>query len=315
MRQHEAGGASRRRRRRGAVANAAAAAAGKVLEAWRVVVVADEHVVDVLAEDVRGGHAGDGGLDGHCGPVVLLGGVRDGREGVGCDEAAQLPGGAGDEHRLRLFLPLVLGREAELPGALDGPDDLLPVLVALASAAHDAPGRGGLDELDLVPAALHKSVLPGGVKIEKGKLRGVPSNGMLCSGKELGVPDEVDGLLLLPADAPVGQPFADVLGVKSLCLDVMRAVGGVELGGVLITRIPPGAECKPHTDPGWHAKRYAKFGVQIASAPGQEFCFENARVETKPGDLFTFDNQQRHWVTNPTVFERVTMIVCVRLER
>ena len=34
---------------------------------------------------------------------------------------------------------------------------------------------------DLVPAALHKSVLPGGVKIEKGKLRGVPSNGMLCS--------------------------------------------------------------------------------------------------------------------------------------
>lgn len=40
---------------------------------------------------------------------------------------------------------------------------------------------------DLVPAALHKSTLPGGVKIEKGKLRGVPSNGMLCSLKELGL--------------------------------------------------------------------------------------------------------------------------------
>ena len=38
---------------------------------------------------------------------------------------------------------------------------------------------------DLVPAALHKSTLPGGIKIEKGKLRGVPSNGMLCSLKEL----------------------------------------------------------------------------------------------------------------------------------
>ena len=34
---------------------------------------------------------------------------------------------------------------------------------------------------DLVPVALHKSLLPGGVKIEKGKLRGVVSNGMLCS--------------------------------------------------------------------------------------------------------------------------------------
>ena len=38
---------------------------------------------------------------------------------------------------------------------------------------------------DLVPAALHKSTLPGGIKIEKGKLRGVPSHGMLCSLKEL----------------------------------------------------------------------------------------------------------------------------------
>ena len=45
---------------------------------------------------------------------------------------------------------------------------------------------------DLVPAALHKSVLPGGVKIEKGKLRGVPSNGMLCSLKELGMTAEHD---------------------------------------------------------------------------------------------------------------------------
>lgn len=44
---------------------------------------------------------------------------------------------------------------------------------------------------DLVPAALHKSTLPGGVKIEKGKLRGEVSNGMLCSLKELNL-DERD---------------------------------------------------------------------------------------------------------------------------
>ena len=44
---------------------------------------------------------------------------------------------------------------------------------------------------DLVPVALHKSTLPGGKKIEKGKLRGVMSNGMLCSLKELGL-DERD---------------------------------------------------------------------------------------------------------------------------
>lgn len=39
----------------------------------------------------------------------------------------------------------------------------------------------------VVPVALHKSYLPGGVKITKGKLRGVPSNGMMCSHEELGL--------------------------------------------------------------------------------------------------------------------------------
>lgn len=109
-------------------------------------------------------------------------------------------------------------------------------------------------------------------------------------------------------------PAADILGIKPLCLDVMRAVDGVELGGVLITRIPPGAMCKPHTDPGWHARRYDKYGVQITSAPGQRFHFDDESLETKPGDLFCFDNQHTHWVTNPTPYERVTMIVCVRKE-
>ena len=40
---------------------------------------------------------------------------------------------------------------------------------------------------DYVPAALHKSTLPGGIKIEKGKLRGVVSNGMMCGLSELGL--------------------------------------------------------------------------------------------------------------------------------
>ena len=88
-----------------------------------------------------------------------------------------------------------------------------------------------------------------------------------------------------------------------------------ELGGVLITRIPAGKECKPHSDPGWHARRYQKFGVQITSAPGQKFCFEDAELETKPGDIFWFDNEYTHWVTNPTPYERITMIVCIRIDK
>ena len=48
--------------------------------------------------------------------------------------------------------------------------------------------------------------------IKVGKIRGVESHGMLCSPTELGLPDPVDGLLILRADAPVGQPFAEYLG-------------------------------------------------------------------------------------------------------
>lgn len=110
-------------------------------------------------------------------------------------------------------------------------------------------------------------------------------------------------------------PSADLLGVKNLCHDVMRTVNGVGLGGVLITRIPAGATCKPHTDLGWHARYYDKFCVQITSAPGQQFCFDDQKLETKPGDLYWFDNQHTHWVTNPTIYERVSMIVCIRQEK
>ena len=48
--------------------------------------------------------------------------------------------------------------------------------------------------------------------IKVGKIRGVESHGMLCSPQELGLPDEVDGLLILREDAKVGQPFAEYLG-------------------------------------------------------------------------------------------------------
>ncbi len=72
----------------------------------------------------------------------------------------------------------------------------------------------------ICPAALHKSTLPGGVKITKGKLRGVASNGMMCSFQELGldlgcVPYACEnGILLLPEGTPVGVPVQDVLGLN-----------------------------------------------------------------------------------------------------
>ncbi|RRD89844.1 phenylalanine--tRNA ligase subunit beta [Conchiformibius steedae] len=63
-----------------------------------------------------------------------------------------------------------------------------------------------------VPCALVGAVLPGNFKIKPTKMRGQVSNGMLCSAKELGLPENgVDGLLELPADAPVGTNLRDYL--------------------------------------------------------------------------------------------------------
>nr|Q31F19.1 RecName: Full=Phenylalanine--tRNA ligase beta subunit; AltName: Full=Phenylalanyl-tRNA synthetase beta subunit; Short=PheRS [Hydrogenovibrio crunogenus XCL-2] len=65
------------------------------------------------------------------------------------------------------------------------------------------------------------AVLPGDFKIKKAKLRGVPSNGMLCGANELGLPDDgVDGLHVLPADAPVGTDLREYLDLDDQVIDV-----------------------------------------------------------------------------------------------
>lgn len=65
------------------------------------------------------------------------------------------------------------------------------------------------------------AVLPGDFKIKKAKLRGVPSHGMLCGATEIGLPDDgVDGLYVLPEDAPVGMDLRDYLDLDDKSIDV-----------------------------------------------------------------------------------------------
>lgn len=64
------------------------------------------------------------------------------------------------------------------------------------------------------------AVLPGDFKIKKSKLRGVESHGMLCSEVELGVSQESDGIIELPADAPVGVGLRDYLQLSDQIIDV-----------------------------------------------------------------------------------------------
>lgn len=79
-------------------------------------------------------------------------------------------------------------------------------------------GAQNFNEGDKIPVALVGAEF-GDFKIKKSKLRGVVSNGMNCSERELGLGSDHDGIMILPADAPVGEPFADYMKLNDKILD------------------------------------------------------------------------------------------------
>ncbi|KNF07491.1 phenylalanine--tRNA ligase beta subunit [Gottschalkia purinilytica] len=86
-------------------------------------------------------------------------------------------------------------------------------------------GANNIKEGDVVPVAMVGAKLPGGIKIKKGKLRGVESFGMLCSADELGIPDSVvpkelkDGIYILDQDYELGKDIKEVLGLYGEIID------------------------------------------------------------------------------------------------
>src|SRR5918994_6234561 len=83
-------------------------------------------------------------------------------------------------------------------------------------------GAQNLEVGQLVPTALVGAVLPGDRRIERSKIRGVVSNGMLCSAVELGLGTDAEGIHILGRDADIalGTPVADGVGEMVLDVDV-----------------------------------------------------------------------------------------------
>ena len=86
-------------------------------------------------------------------------------------------------------------------------------LEIVCGATNIAPGQR-------VPVALPGAVLPGDRRIERTEKMGVVSNGMLCSGDELQLTGDGEGILILPAGTPLGVPLADLFGDVVLDVDV-----------------------------------------------------------------------------------------------
>lgn len=126
--------------------------------------------------------------------------------------------------------------------------------VGLAENIIIVTGAQNVAEGQVVPVAMVGAHLPNGMKISKGKLRGVASNGMLCSAQELKLdleklPEEQKtGIFILPSDTLVGIPAKDVLGLNDVVLEFELTANRADCFSVfgLVREIAAITGNKPH---------------------------------------------------------------------
>lgn len=126
--------------------------------------------------------------------------------------------------------------------------------VGLAENIIIVTGAQNVAEGQVVPVAMVGAHLPNGMKISKGKLRGVASNGMLCSAQELKLDleklseEQKTGIFILPSDTPVGIPAKDVLGLNDVVLEFELTANRADCFSVfgLVREIAAITGNKPH---------------------------------------------------------------------
>ena len=139
-------------------------------------------------------------------------------------------------------------------------------------------GAPNVAEGQVVPVALVGANLPCGKKISKGKMRGVASNGMLCSADELKIEGDSSGIYILPEDTPVGLPAAKVLGLDDDILefeltanrgDCFSVIGLVRELAVLTDKKPHFPEIKVDEDDASEASALVKIGIDAPDLCGR----------------------------------------------
>lgn len=142
----------------------------------------------------------------------------------------------------------------EVESVQDKAKDLAPFTVAYVVSAEKHPNADklrvcivdtGTEKLQVVCGAPNArtgmkgvfarsgTVIPAtGLELKKSSIRGVESNGMLCSEREMGLSEEHDGIIDLPEDAPVGKPFAEILGLNDPVIEIKLTPNRPDCTGV-----------------------------------------------------------------------------------
>lgn len=102
------------------------------------------------------------------------------------------------------------------------------------------------------------------------------------------------------------------LPAKDMVFNLMRAVGGMSLGRVMITRLAPGDCIATHIDEGAPAEYYNRYQIMLQCLPGVNFRAGDEAVMMKTGDAYWFDNRIEHSVENYSADDRIALIVDIR---
>lgn len=118
----------------------------------------------------------------------------------------------------------------------------------------------------------------------------------------------IDDIAVKPYPAWYELPQA-----RHLVFDLMRRIEGVQLGRVLITRLPPGKSIPEHADQGAPADYYQRYQIALQSLPGCLFSVGEEVISFAMGECWWIDNRQPHSVVNNSADDRLVLIVDVRV--
>lgn len=117
----------------------------------------------------------------------------------------------------------------------------------------------------------------------------------------------VNEIFVTPYRAWFGLPQA-----RPLVFDLMHRIGGVQLGRVMITKLPPGGKILPHTDVGAPAEFFERHHIYLQGT-NSIFSAGDEKLKMQPGEAWWFNNQVEHDVVNMGFDDRIVMIVDVRV--
>ncbi|MCH3950729.1 MAG: phenylalanine--tRNA ligase subunit beta [Acidaminococcus sp.] len=138
-------------------------------------------------------------------------------------------------------------------------------------------GAQNVHQYDMVPVAVVGSHLPNGMKLKTAKLRGLDSFGMLCSAGELGIdsklllPEQRDGIFILPPDTPIGVDVRSFLGLDDVVLDIdlttnrgdcFNMLGLAREVGVVLNKPVTLPEMAPEEGEGTPVENLAKVSIE-----------------------------------------------------